>query len=218
MTEVKIEIDHYQALGLTSTATEKQIRKAYKKLCQKYHPDKDPDNEAHFMRIRKAYDVLMDPQRRAIYDQGLRQGINPEEFKTVLQAMVEKVIQDTLVHISRRAGQGQHSNFLSVVNKALAEQHVALSGDKEKLEIQQKIILKQMKSIKEGRDTYMVRSLVQTGAKIRAAVRATEIALAVLKYLREDTKRIVCPQEENPAARMQYLLGQASTSSTNPWS
>ena len=64
--------DYYQLLGVSKTATEKEIKSAYRKLAQKYHPDKNPGDktaEEKFKDINEAYDVLGDPQKRARYDQ-----------------------------------------------------------------------------------------------------------------------------------------------------
>lgn len=64
--------DYYQLLGLTKTASADEIKKAYRKMAVKYHPDKNPgDKEAEetFKQISEAYAVLSDPQKKAQYDQ-----------------------------------------------------------------------------------------------------------------------------------------------------
>ena len=65
-------IDYYQVLGLKKNATPAEIKKAYRKLAVKYHPDKNPgDKEAEekFKEINEAYAVLSDPQKKTQYDQ-----------------------------------------------------------------------------------------------------------------------------------------------------
>ncbi len=63
--------DYYQTLGVSRDASEKEIKKAYRKLAQQYHPDKNPgDKEAErrFKEINEAYTVLSDPEKRKQYD------------------------------------------------------------------------------------------------------------------------------------------------------
>ena len=64
--------DYYEVLGVDKSDDEKTIKKAYKRLARKYHPDLNPDNpkeaEAKFKEVNEAYDVLKDPNKRAQYD------------------------------------------------------------------------------------------------------------------------------------------------------
>ncbi|KAI9665862.1 MAG: hypothetical protein M1821_003796 [Bathelium mastoideum] len=64
---------HYETLGVTKTATDVEIRTAYKSLALEYHPDRNRDEEAtaRFCAIQEAYEVLHDPERREIYDRTL---------------------------------------------------------------------------------------------------------------------------------------------------
>ena len=62
--------DYYEALGVSKTASADEIRKAYKKLSRKYHPDanKETDAPERFKQVQEAFDVLGDTEKRQQYD------------------------------------------------------------------------------------------------------------------------------------------------------
>lgn len=75
--------DLYQILGVAKSASQDEIKKAFRKLANKYHPDKNPNNkeeaEAKFKEVKNAYDILSDEQQRATYDRYGYDAVNGQQ-------------------------------------------------------------------------------------------------------------------------------------------
>ena len=72
--------DYYEVLGVDKSADDKEIKKAYRRLAMKYHPDRNPDDaaaEEKFKEATEAYEVLADSQKKAAYDQYGHAGVDP---------------------------------------------------------------------------------------------------------------------------------------------
>src|SRR5512141_3138947 len=75
--------DYYEVLGVPKNATEEEIKKAYRKLAMKHHPDRNQGEgenkgaEAKFKEAKEAYEMLSDAEKRAAYDQYGHAGVDP---------------------------------------------------------------------------------------------------------------------------------------------
>src|SRR5207237_10109103 len=72
--------DYYEVLGVNRDAAEEDLKKAYRRLAMKWHPDRNPENpraEEHFKEAKEAYEVLCDAQKRSAYDQFGHAGVDP---------------------------------------------------------------------------------------------------------------------------------------------
>jgi len=74
--------DYYDVLGVSKNASEADLKKAYRRMAMKYHPDRNTGDEAveaekNFKEVKEAYEVLSDPQKRAAYDQFGHAGVDP---------------------------------------------------------------------------------------------------------------------------------------------
>jgi len=117
--------DYYQLLGVSKTADEKEIKKAYRKLAREYHPDLHPDDkvaEEKFKQINEAHEVLSDPEKRAQYDkfgsqwkQYQQGGGNPNDFwgQYGSQRGGQQMNYEDLGNIF--GGGGEHSSFFDML-------------------------------------------------------------------------------------------------------
>ena len=72
--------DYYEVLGISKEASEEEIKKAYKKMARKYHPDLNPGDkqaEEKFKEVGEAYEILSDPDKKARYDRFGHAGVAP---------------------------------------------------------------------------------------------------------------------------------------------
>jgi DnaJ-class molecular chaperone len=125
-------MDHYQTLGVAKNATPDDIKKSYRKLASKHHPDKGGDT-ATFQKIEEAYRILSDPQQRQQYDnpmpQGFNQGFNFNGGPDIFQDLMSQMFRQQ--HQQQR--QRQKPVFRTVVSVTLLQ---AYKGEEQVIRLQ----------------------------------------------------------------------------------
>lgn len=106
-------MDLYAILGVSETASEQEIKKAYRALAVKLHPDKNPDQDTteKFKQVNEAYDTLSDPQKRSQYDQQRRMGANAHMHWQHHHHFQDHNLQDLFDNLFGRAGMGGFGPF-----------------------------------------------------------------------------------------------------------
>lgn len=84
--EMNKDTEYYDILGIKVDANETEIKKAYRKLAVKYHPDKNPESGDKFKEITEAYEVLSDPEKREIYDRYGKVGLKGDNIGNPFEA------------------------------------------------------------------------------------------------------------------------------------
>ena len=102
--------DYYEILGVARDAAEADVKKAYRRLAMKHHPDRNPGNpesEAHFKEAKEAYEVLTDKDKRAAYDRfghaGLQGGQGGRRVRRQLGRFQRHLRRRVRRHLRRRS-------------------------------------------------------------------------------------------------------------------
>lgn len=98
--------DYYEILGVPRNATQEDIKKAYRRLARKYHPDfnKDPQAQEKFKEINEAYQILSDPEKRKLYDQYGHSAFSAQGGEGFAQEVFSTNIGDILEEVFRGFG------------------------------------------------------------------------------------------------------------------
>ncbi len=92
---------YYEVLEVSETASQEEIKKAFKTLAFRYHPDRNPEDsssEARFKEINEAHRVLSDPEKRASYDLSRKEGVDFDSFHRSVRVPTEEDIMNMFFH------------------------------------------------------------------------------------------------------------------------
>ncbi len=87
-------MNYYELLGIAKNASEEEIKKAFREKAKKYHPDVNPEGSEIFKEITKAYETLIDPQKRKLYDQSLK----PKSLKQKIESKIDKLFKSVVIN------------------------------------------------------------------------------------------------------------------------
>ena len=113
--------DYYEVLGVSKSASDDEIKKAYRKLSKKYHPDinKAPDAEEKFKEISEAYEVLSDAQKRSQYDLELKNQEEPsvsyDEYLKILND--NNILKQKLQNVANSSPNYNNTRYYNAYNK-----------------------------------------------------------------------------------------------------
>ena len=131
--------DYYEVLGVSRTATEDELKKAYRRAAQKHHPDRNPDDkgaEASFKEAKEAYEVLSDGGKRRMYDQhghkafehGVRElGLSPAPTLLEVRRVSLASVTSALERLNRLAPLQKPRLVKALAQSALADGQLVLA-------------------------------------------------------------------------------------------
>ena len=152
--------DYYKILGVPASATHTEIKKAYRALAFKYHPDKNPDNalsEAHFKEIQEAYSVLSDSIKRAAHDdERWLSGIGSKNTGAVTPAWLEKTARELNASLATMdTHRISHKSLQAYILLILTDGHLGVLQQQNDRIINNSIITEILKAIKKLEVKYL---------------------------------------------------------------
>ena len=190
-----LNVDYYQTLGVERTATPEEIKKAYKRMVKKHHPDRAASDEERVARnksmvaINRAYEALIDPKKRAWYD-----AHGEEAPRDTIEAQALQVIFQILLQF---INSGPESfDFLQPLRVQLQENKRTIQAGKAKLEREMRKTEKQRKCVrrkaaKDGKpaenllDRLFQQKIDQCTKQIAAIPEALKIADKAIEILKD---------------------------------
>ena len=197
------DLTHYEILGLAPNATPEEIRKAYKHLAQKHHPDKKPEDEAHYKRITEAYRTLKSPSRRALYDLGVRQGFDPSEFKSMLRGILDSYAMKIVEAAANPTA--PKLNFKQALLGLASDDERMAKIDLKNCERALEQVCKALEQVSSDRGSHFFQAVDRKVRLVKIQIHNNRLKLAVLKLIKEEGADIMQKLEEE---KPQYITNQ----------
>lgn len=178
-------MNHYEILGLDRSATKAEIKKAFKKKSQKLHPDKTGEAES-FRELKIAFEILHDPQKRAVYDRGLSGGFNPRELQQVLDATVIRVVKTACTIITRDSFFNLVESMREVINAEIKQKEDTLRSYIEVAETLEKGI----KKIKGNKESILIKRLLTEQSQLNESIHSLRLQLAALDIIKAEAGKL----------------------------
>ena len=179
-------LDYYQILGIAPTATQKEIRAAYKRAARNAHPDRGGTHEA-FIKIKRAYETLHDPVQREMYDLGARQGIDPREFQKILEGLTATLANNVLTELEAKGGYG---NLRKALDRCIKNERDVLHEDLKSLRKKKKFVEHQLHSVKKGGEARLIQQVRRLLVSVEVAIKTNENNECVLDFFAADAAQI----------------------------
>lgn len=130
--------DPYDTLGLSRSASDAEVKAAYRKLAKRYHPDRNPgddDAKAKYAAVDAAYSLLSDPERRARYDRTGEAGEpNRQHPQADVVAVLVPCMMQAVSALLEQGGKADRSNLVAYMTRVLEQERKARKANREQLE------------------------------------------------------------------------------------
>ncbi|KAF8141559.1 X-domain of DnaJ-containing-domain-containing protein [Boletus edulis] len=188
-----VETEYYELLGVSVDVNDTDLKKAYRKQAMKYHPDKNPspDAEEKFKEISKAYQVLSDPNLRAVYD---KNGKSMADKET-------NGMEDAAMFFAHVFGGERFKDYIGEISlmKEMTSVAHTVASDEEREELEKEGIIPPSTSAQERVPTPPVTPVADSSVQTPRHFDTSAVALKASASSEDTSKRTVTPDDSSPA-------------------